>query len=208
MFISQLTFACSCFFIEDPCDNIINEYSTPVLVEVNRTIGTQIAHVTVTDVTNENPTIQQDYVIVADSLTSCGISIEHLKEGEAYYFGLPNRQIEDDTINYFQCMSPFYEFGKFSNLVFCSGTPSIKDLAIFPNPVQDRSLVIQSTLIEPKGFKIYDATGRLILKGDNRDMNDSKIDLPKSITNGLYFIRIQSGNKLIVYSSKFMVSGW
>ena len=207
MFISQVAFACSCIEIDGPCDYLTNEYSTPVLLEVNRTVGTQIAYVTVSHLRNENLPIQKDYVIVADSVTSCGISIDQLEEGETYFFGLPLYYLDRDTVQYSQCMSPFYEFGQNQELVFCSSSIALKDITISPNPVQDLSIMIKSELIEPIGFQIYDATGRLILVSDNIDINDNKIDLPESITNGLYFVRIQSGNHLIVYTSKFMVSG-
>lgn len=206
MVLSQVSIACSCYYIEDPCDNLINEYSTPVLVEVNSIVGTQKAYVSVFDLTNENPSIQQDYVIIADSLTSCGISIDHLHVGETYFFGMPVHNVDNDTVQYSQCMSPFYEFGEFPELSLCSITTSVVDLFIFPNPIQNHSFKIQHSLLDPTTLRIYDSSGSLVFEKGDLDSNDNQIDLPEQITNGLYFVRIETVNKHIVYSSKFVVN--
>jgi len=206
MLVSQVTIACSCIAITNPCDHLINEYSSPVLVHIDKMVNNQIAEVTIKDISDKLTELKKDYVIVADSRTSCGTSIGHLSEGDNYFFGFPLYQLENDTIYYYQCMSPFYELGKFSQLINCINKSATGKLFLFPNPVRDNVVTIQNRLLNPVRLSIYNTTGKLIDEQGNLDEYRNEIELPDDLPNGIYIVRIQSGTAGVVYSSKLVVA--
>lgn len=65
---------------------------------------------------------------------------------------------------------------------------SIKDLIIFPNPVQNK-LTIQSTSNDFDNFSITDINGRIILSIEKYISNEIDVS---TLNSGMYFLNIQS----------------
>lgn len=206
MLTGQLAFACSCIPVPDPCDYLINEYSSPVLVHIDKMESGQIAEVTINDLSINNIEFKENYVILADSRTSCSISINHLKEGENYLFGFPLFHLDNDTINYYQCMSPFYSLGEYPLVAGCISKSAFGKLVLYPNPVQDNIVMIQNRLLDPVRLSVYNTSGKLIFEQENLEEYHNEIELPDDLANGIYFVRVQSGTADIIYSSKIVIA--
>jgi len=79
---------------------------------------------------------------------------------------------------------------------------------IFPNPVKETINLKFSREIELASVEIYDVRARLIhTVSILNTQNNSKVDLPNSIKNGIYFLRIIEGNnsqtaQFILYRKK------
>jgi len=67
-------------------------------------------------------------------------------------------------------------------------TTDIKTPIVYPNPAKDMLMVSSSYKFE--AYKIYDMTGRLLLKGDNN--NNNAIDI-KTLAKGIYVMKLQTG---------------
>lgn len=203
---SQPALACSCVYVSNPCDYLSNEYTIPVIVHVDAMIEDQIAHVNITALKSDNSLPKENYVIVADTRTSCSRSIRHLNEGDNYIFGFPLHQLDKDTITYYQCMSPFYEQGNFPSLANCPDQIFFSELTIFPHPIQDNQILIRNDLLDPVRLSLFNTTGSLVLEQVNIEDRNHRVVLPDHIIDGIYFIRIESGIRGKVYSSKIVVA--
>jgi len=72
----------------------------------------------------------------------------------------------------------------------------IINLSIYPNPVSNQINIILNKLNVLKSYKIYDLTGRLVLKGEfqNDSTRYTKIDVDK-LNFGIYLLQIETNNK-------------
>ena len=88
--------------------------------------------------------------------------------------------------------------GSTDSIVFIKDGPGLStDLRIYPNPVKDGYLNIESLRNEEVGFRIYDLTGKLIMIGKARD----RIDV-STLQQGVYMLDLW--NKDISSKQKFV----
>lgn len=71
-----------------------------------------------------------------------------------------------------------------------------KNIKIYPNPVIDGQLTIESNINDEASFEIYDLSGKLIKKKEKLNKGINKIQT-NGITKGLYIIKINSKDQII-----------
>jgi len=198
------SFACSCLFIEDPCDNINNEYRIPVLVSF-KNLSAQEGVLKIENVYSEGIILDEEYVIIADSFTSCSTSLDNIEEGQLYYFGFPKHAITSDTIGYSQCMSPFYDEQKFWYLDKCSSKIRIEYIDVYPNPIVDNQILIRSSHRYLIKMQLFRTNGQLVYKQEIDQIQTNRYSIPKNIFPGIYFLIFTDINGFR-FMSKVLVS--
>ncbi|HAW58793.1 MAG TPA: hypothetical protein DCX03_07250 [Bacteroidales bacterium] len=84
---------------------------------------------------------------------------------------------------------------------------NLKNLIIFPNPVNDNVIYLSSNLLqnginENLTLTLFNSTGQLVFQTYLK----SCLELPSSLSNGIYILQIRGKNGNIVYTSKLAVS--
>lgn len=183
----QVSFACSCIYIENPCDNINNQYRIPVLVSFDDLNG-QEAILQIEQVYDDDIELNDTYRIIADSVTSCNASLDNIEEGRSYLFGFPKDLAASDTIGYFQCMSPFYNVNSNYKLLNCnfSSTPGL--LYIYPNPIRNHEFSIGTTINQFSSYKVYNSSGELVASSVINSNQSEIYTLPEELSAGIYVL--------------------
>ncbi|MBL7901932.1 MAG: T9SS type A sorting domain-containing protein [Bacteroidia bacterium] len=78
-----------------------------------------------------------------------------------------------------------------------SGFEEIKSVSLFPNPVETFLSIENKIVQEITGYSVEDATGRVMMKGDLAQKEQTKIDCSQ-LLNGIYFLKLRSNSNEIV----------
>lgn len=200
----QPSLACSCVYIENPCDNINNQYRVPVRVSFDNLDG-QEAILQIKQIYTEDIKLKDTYRIIADSVTSCNASLDGIEEGSSYIFGFPKDLVASDTIGYFQCMSPFYNVSSFYGLFNCNLKTKPGSLYIYPNPIRNHQFSIGTTINKFSSYKVFNSSGELVATS-NINMHQSDIySLPEDLAAGVYVFLFSTEQGVRFYSKVIIV---
>lgn len=95
-------------------------------------------------------------------------------------------------------------FWVWPSVLSSASIPDKYDVHLFPNPAIDNlKVMISGSITTAVSYQVIDIFGRIIITGETRiACNSFDID-SKKLTNGLYFLRINSGN--ITETLKFKI---
>ena len=95
-------------------------------------------------------------------------------------------------------LSPIGTYAKTQIAAICSPSTGILEYSenngfiIYPNPTSHSFTILSKDNIE--NVTIYDYSGKLVFESSNQ--NISTINLPTSLSNGIYFIRLKANNQI------------
>ena len=197
------TFGCNCVEVTNACDYLNNEYSVPVVVSF-KNFSTHEATLQIEKVLSDEIILNDAYHIFGDTVTSCDRSLEGVEEERLYYFGFPIHNIPDDTIGYYQCMSPFYDVLKYWQLSSCSSKTVIQKVDIFPNPIQGKTFYISRQIQNLSSLCMYNFQGQLVHQQQFEDLANESFSMPEDIVSGIYLI-VFTTDRGVKYQSKLVV---
>ena len=95
-------------------------------------------------------------------------------------------------------LSPIGTYAKTQIAAICSPSTGILEYSegngfiIYPNPTTNSFTILSKENIE--NITIYDYSGKLVFESNNR--NISVVNLPTSLSNGIYFVRLKANNQI------------
>lgn len=127
-----------------------------------------------------------------------------------YYEGneRPFMEIDHDTDSSYQAVSSCY-FMKERVLPALSigDFGGNRNLNIFPNPSENHSIFVKTpTYFKPKTCTILNSIGQRIFEYEVEALSsDFRLDIPKSLSKGIYFLHVQSDNRPDMLKGTFML---
>ncbi len=196
-------FCCSCVDITNACDYLNSEYTIPVVVSF-KNLSTHEATLQIEKILSDDIILNDTYHIFGDTVTSCNRSLESVVEGTLYYFGFPIHNISEDTIGYYQCMSPFYNAAAHRKLSSCSSHLPIQAINVYPNPIQGNIFFISQQIENLSSLTIYNFNGQCVFQKDLVDATNDFFTLPEELNSGMYVVILQTDRGLKYQSKLFL----
>jgi len=188
------SFACRCSKLASACAYIANESTIPVRVSF-KNLSKRHAILELEQVYSDEISVDQEYHIIGDSITSCGITLEGLQEGQSYYFGFPKWQIGNDTITYGLCMSLFYKFD--DDIAACKFLDYEQQVVqqnpyVYPNPLNNGEFSIGGRTDNLSSIELFNTMGQLMYKESVSGDIKEKYSLSQDFVKGVYFLTLET----------------
>jgi len=84
---------------------------------------------------------------------------------------------------------------------------SLDKVSVFPNPAVGKTfqLKVASSLTSKYALEVTDARGKVVLQNTTNSNETLKVNLPKGIASGIYYLKVTNAANKIVYNEKLIV---